>query len=206
VVHLPADLFAWPNAIVSALMLPLSTWIVLSGVDDLTVDLAAVAARLRNRSRQRPKRRSIAAAEPSRIAVFVPCWKEDKVLAAMVEGNRQRIRYAKYDFFLGAYPNDDATIRIAEDLSARYENVHLALCPHDGPTSKADCLNWVWQRMLAFETASGVRFDVVVTHDAEDVIHPDALLWINWYAREYEMVQVPVLPLPTAVTKFTHGV
>jgi adsorption protein B len=78
--------------------------------------------------------------------------------------------------------------------------------PHDGPTSKADCLNWIYQSMLLYEQEHGCRFDIVVTHDAEDLIHPQSLKWINSYADEYEMVQIPVLALPTGFREFTHGV
>ena len=62
------------------------------------------------------------------------------------------------------------------------------MCPHDGPTSKADCLNWIYQGMLVYEEAHGIRFDVVVTHDAEDVIHAESLRWINYYISRYDMV------------------
>ena len=50
-----------------------------------------------------------------------------------------------------------------------------------------------------------MRFDIVVTHDAEDLIHPESLRLINWFSREYEMVQMPVLPLPTGLRELTHG-
>ena len=46
-----------------------------------------------------------------------------------------------------------------------------------------------------------MRFRIVVMHDAEDLIHPDSLRLINWFSRRYAMVQVPVLPLPTAVAR-----
>jgi bacteriophage N4 adsorption protein B len=44
----------------------------------------------------------------------------------------------------------------------------------------------------------------VMTHDAEDLIHPESLRLINWYARSYDMIQMPVLPLPTG-GEWTHG-
>jgi len=46
----------------------------------------------------------------------------------------------------------------------------------------------------------------VVTHDAEDLIHPDELLWINYYAARYDFVQTPVLALATPLRAITHGV
>ncbi|HTB16647.1 MAG TPA: glycosyltransferase, partial [Bryobacteraceae bacterium] len=92
------------------------------------------------------------------------------------------------------------------DLESRFPQVHLAVCPHNGPTSKADCLNWIYQRMLLYEEHHGARFDIVVTHDAEDLIHPEAFSFINTYADEYDMVQIPVLPLPTPLRDFVHGI
>jgi adsorption protein B len=45
----------------------------------------------------------------------------------------------------------------------------------------------------------------VVLHDAEDLIHPASLKLINYFSRRYAMVQIPVLPLPTPIREFTHG-
>jgi adsorption protein B len=45
-----------------------------------------------------------------------------------------------------------------------------------------------------------------MTHDAEDLIHPDSLRWVNYYSGTHDMVQTPVLPLPTPLRKLTHGV
>ena len=70
-----------------------------------------------------------------------------------------------------------------------------SLCPHDGPTSKADCLNWVYQHLVLYEEQNRRAFDVLVTHDAEDLIHPDELRWINYYSARYDFVQTPVLAL-----------
>jgi adsorption protein B len=60
--------------------------------------------------------------------------------------------------------------------------------------------------MQAFEKQRNVRFTTVVLHDAEDMIHPDALSVINRERQNYEMVQIPVLPLPTPFAELTHGV
>lgn len=91
-------------------------------------------------------------------------------------------------------------------VAKRFTNVHTCVTPHDGPTSKADCLNWVYQHILLYEETAGEKFDVIVTHDAEDLVHPDELTWINYYAGRYDFVQTPVLPLATPVYKITHGV
>jgi adsorption protein B len=53
---------------------------------------------------------------------------------------------------------------------------------------------------------AGLRFEMVLTHDSEDMMDPDALRWINYYAQESDMVQIPVLALSTPVRELTHGV
>src|SRR5260221_13849555 len=60
--------------------------------------------------------------------------------------------------------------------------------------------------MLLEEEARGRQFEIVVTHDAEDMVHPEELRWINYYASRYDFVQTPVLPLPTPLWEITHGV
>lgn len=140
------------------------------------------------------------------IAIFVPCWRESDVIADMVRHNLAAIRYKNFDFILGVYPDDLETLAVVETLRKTYRNVHVSVCPHPGPTSKADCLNWIYHRMELLERERGQLFETVLLHDAEDIIHPDALRIINRERARYAMVQVPVLPLPTPVTEFTHGV
>lgn len=140
------------------------------------------------------------------IAIFVPCWRESEVIGNMVRHNIAAIKYRNFDFFLGVYPNDEATIAVAEGLARTFRNVHVALCLAPGPTSKADCLNCVYLEMLRWETETRQRFDTIVLHDAEDLIHPDALALINRERCRYSMVQVPVLPIPTPFHELTHGI
>lgn len=93
-------------------------------------------------------------------------------------------------------------------MRARQESarIHIAEVPHEGPTSKADCLNWIYQRMLLAEEQLGLRYELVVIHDAEDLIHPLSLDRIRCAASEgYGMIQVPVLALPTPLHELTHG-
>ncbi len=194
-----------------SLLIGLAVWILISGIDDVFLDSVCFFTWLSRRmlSGQEDFTAEVEAAHKAphkRIALFVPCWKEDAVIHQMVMNNVARIRYSSYDFFLGVYPNDPATETIARSLSARFANVHVAMCAGDGPTSKADCLNWIYQGMLAYEQESQCRFDAVVTHDAEDIIHPDALSWINYNVDVYDMVQVPVLPLATGPLEWTHGI
>jgi len=184
--------------------------LLISGIDDLIPLALHVWYCVRNRrlplTSSQKCLESDGSREERRIGIFVPCWKESGVIGNMIRHNIAAIRYSRYDFFLGVYPNDEATVTAAEDLAAGFGNVHVALCGNPGPTSKADCLNWIYQWMLAYEEQHGLRFNTIVLHDAEDLIHPHALALIDKERARYDMVQVPVLPIPTSVFEFTHGV
>lgn len=185
----------------------------LSGIDDLIPLLICAfevchrkLARSRRSAGQDTEGQPVMPAGQRRIAIFVPCWKESAVIGNMVRHNLAAIRYRNFDFFLGVYPNDEDTVHVAEQLAAEFANVHVACCPNPGPTSKADCLNGVYARMERLEDERGIAFDTIVLHDAEDLIHPQALELINRERNRFEMVQVPVLPLPTGFSDVTHGV
>jgi adsorption protein B len=193
----------WLDHSVVVCLIPLAIWILVSGLDDLFIDLVYLLPR--RKRLDWPSDRSLDRAPERRIAIFVPLWNEHRVIGQMLEHNLSVIRYANFDVFVGVYPNDPATVRAVRDVAARHPHVHLAMCPHDGPTSKGDCLNWIYRWMEGHEKRGALHFDVIVTHDAEDLIHPDALRLINWFSPAYDMVQVPVLPLPTGIAEVTHG-
>ncbi len=193
------------------ILTPLAVAILASGLDDLVIDAAWAFSWLRGVFRPEaklfpPGPRQLDAAPRRTIAILVPLWNEHEVIARMLEHNLASIRYSGYHIFAGAYPNDRLTQEAVQSVADRFSNVHLALCPHDGPTSKADCLNWIYQRLILHEEQTGQRFDIVVTHDAEDLIHPEELRWINFYAARFDFIQTPVLALRTPLFALTHGV
>jgi adsorption protein B len=182
---------------------PLAVWILLSGLDDLFI--AYVRLVTAGAPFPWPSESNLDAAAERPIAIFVPLWREHDVIGQMVDRNLSAIRYRNYHIFAGVYPNDELTVRAVDSAAKRHSRVHIACCPHGGPTSKGDCLNWIYRRMLQYEAAHGMRFEVIMTHDAEDVIHAESLRLVNWFSRDYDMVQIPVLALPTGLREFTHG-
>jgi len=183
-------------------LVPVAIWILISGLDDLFITAVALFRRRRFdfpdavRLRRTPERPT---------AIFVPLWHEHEVIGRMLEHNLGAIRYRNYRIFAGCYPNDPATIRAVQEQARRDPRIQLVVCQNDGPTSKADCLNAIYARMREYEIRHRRRFRIVIMHDAEDLIHPDALALINYSSRRYAMVQIPVLPLPTPAASFTHG-
>jgi len=186
---------------------PLAAIFLVSGLDDLAIDFAWLYAWVADRMTvSRRDARRFPDVPPRPIAILVPLWHEHEVIARMLEHNLAAIRYPSYHIFAGIYANDAATEEAVALISERFDNVHLAVCPHDGPTSKADCLNWIYQNVGLYEEQNGIRFDIIVTHDAEDLIHPEELRWINAYASRFDFIQIPVLALATPFWSFTHGV
>ena len=186
---------------------PLAAIFLVSGLDDLGVDLAWVCAWVADRCTvSRRAARRLPEVAPRPIAILVPLWHEHGVIARMLEHNLAAIRYPSYHIFAGIYANDALTEEAVASISERFSNVHLAVCPHDGPTSKADCLNWIYQHVGLYEEQNDIAFDIIVTHDAEDLIHPEELRWINAYANRFDFIQIPVLALATPFWSLTHGV
>jgi adsorption protein B len=197
--------------IVAVLLGPLACWVLLNGVDDLVIDIAALIAHFRQAWSSDPDERTPTEAEldavpKQRLAIFVAAWREHRVIRRMLETNAANINYPNFDFFVGTYPNDPPTLAAVRETARLYPNLHHAVCPHDGPTSKADCLNWIYKRMLQFEEEHGVRFDMAIIHDAEDTIDPDALRWINYHGHSSDMVQIPILALKTPLREVWHGI
>ncbi len=187
----------------SVCLVPIAFWILLSGLDDVWISLVALF--LGRERTELPSDSGLEKTPERRIAIFVPLWHEHVVIGRMLDRNLAYIEYENYEVFAGVYPNDLQTRRALAEAASRHPRVRTVLCPHDGPTSKGDCLNWIYRGMQEHERRHGVHFDVVVTHDAEDLIHPQSLRVINFLSREYQMVQIPVLPLPTGLGEFTHG-
>jgi adsorption protein B len=180
----------------------LAIWILISGIDDLFITLVAWLPR---REFTFPGAAALVRTPERRIALFVPLWREHGVIERMLAHNLAAIRYSDYEVFVGVYPNDPLTLRAVADQARRRPNVHITMCPHDGPTSKGDCLNAIYDGMCEYEVRNHIRFDLVVMHDAEDVVHPESLRLINFFSRKHAMVQIPVLPLATPAREFTHG-
>ena len=192
----------WLDRWFLVILAPMALWILISGIDDLFITAVFLFSR-RPRFRW-PSPEELDGCPERRIAILVPLWKEHGVIGQMLERNLAGLRYRNYDLFVGVYPNDEPTVRAVEEAAARHPRVHLAMAPHNGPTSKGDNLNAMYACLERFEQLHDCRFEVLMTHDAEDLIHPESLRMINWL-RDYAMVQVPVLALPTPVREFTHG-
>lgn len=129
------------------------------------------------------------------IAIMVPAWLEYDVIAKMIENMVNVLDYRNYVIFVGTYANDAATIGEVERMRRRYKQLRRVEVPHDGPTCKADCLNWIVQAIFLHERQNDMQFAGVVLHDSEDVVHELELRLFNYLLPRKDMIQLPVASL-----------
>lgn len=185
---------------------PIAVFILISGFDDLLIDFVWLWQTICSQFRPHPQLATIATLPQKRIAIIIPAWHEYGVIQQMLEHNAVAIEYENYDFFVGIYPNDPLTLAAVESAARRVKNVQWAMVPHPGPTSKGDCLNWIYQNLLEHEQIQGVAYDMVLMQDAEDLVHPQSLRYANYFADTHGFMQIPVLALETPWSNLTHGV
>ena len=141
--------------------------------------------------------------KPRFIAVFIPAWDESLVIAPMLKATLKRFEHPDYRLFVGYYRNDPATASaIASVADPRIEPVEV---PVDGPTTKADCLNHLYDALLTHETTTGRSPIAIVLHDAEDVVHPFELTLFDQLIDRAALIQLPVQPLVDPASTWISG-
>ena len=174
--------------------------ILLSSLDDLFIDAWFWLRELR-RSLTVKRRYTALSAEELRakpeqpLAIMVPAWLEYDVISSMLETMVSTLEYKDYMIFAGTYQNDQRTIDEVERMRRRYRKLIRVEVPHDGPTCKADCLNWIVQAIFAQNAKQPVPFAGVILHDSEDVLHPLELKYYNYLLPRIDFIQLPVTSL-----------
>ncbi|WP_367305058.1 glycosyl transferase family protein [Sphingomonas tagetis] len=190
------------DAVARETMLFAAIGFLIGGIDDVLADLAYFAVRVRGWLVRRPKPALDDGA--GAMAIFVPAWDEAAVIAPMLRTALARYDYPDFRIYVGAYPNDRATIAEVAGVADGDARVRLVIGEAAGPTTKADCLNSLWRALLADE-AEGWPVRAVVLHDAEDVVHPAELRVFAAYLDAYDAVQIPVLPLADSRSPLVEG-
>ena len=181
----------------------------LFALNDLAVDVIYFTRRLwRSATIYRRFRRAYASyyvfnREPGFLAIFVPAWDESSVIAAMLASTLRRLDYPDYRIFVGHYRNDPATA--AALASVTDVRVQPVLVDADGPTTKADCLNHLYDALVAHEIRFGKGAKAVVLHDAEDVVHRFELRIFDGLIDRAAVIQLPVLPLIDPHSRWISG-
>jgi bacteriophage N4 adsorption protein B len=177
------------------------------GVSDVAVDAAWLIFAARRRLARRGAVLTAAqvppAAQPGAMAVFVPAWDEAVVIGDMLRHTITAFGDADYRLYVGCYPNDPATVAAVRAVAD--PRIRLVVGPGAGPTSKADNLNRIWDRMIEDEVADGRRFKAVLLHDAEDIVHSAELPLFDSLIERYDLVQLPVVPLIDRRSRWIGG-
>ncbi len=190
--YLLADYYRWLE-IVGVIV---AVIIFISSVDDLIVDAWFWGRQLYRRfflPHYPPlSSATIRAAPEQPMAIMVPAWLEHDVIAMMLESMVNTLEYKNYMIFVGTYRNDERTRTEVERMRRRYRQLVRVEVPHDGPTCKADCLNWLVQAIFKQNAQQSVPFAGIVLHDSEDLLHPLELKYYNYLLPRFDFIQLPV--------------
>ncbi|MFV0344350.1 MAG: glycosyltransferase [Anaerocolumna sp.] len=181
---------------------------IFTGIDDFIWDVITLI----KRSKEREKILDFSILEetpPKLIALVIAAWHEDNVLYDVVENiiKSQQYPESMYHIFLGVYPNDAPTVYIAQLLESKYKNVHCVINYKDGPTSKAQNINYVISIIKKLEQEKDWQFATISVHDSEDLVHPYEFKVTNYLLDTYPAIQFPVFPLikkPTFKNMFAN--
>ena len=197
--------FAVADLAAQELMLFAGIWFLIGALDDLALDTVwfwqgcmSPPARLRLQD--------VPGDSPAlTFAVFVPAWDEAEVIGDMVAHCLMRWPGQDYRLYVGVYANDSGTAaaaraKIGDDLRLRVVPLNI-----DWPTSKADCLNRLWQALQRDMAERRFFADAVVLHDAEDVVHPSELQVHRHWLATHDFVQLPVRPLIDPAARLISG-
>ncbi len=130
-------------------------------------------------------------------------WDEALVIGRMVDHACRTFDHADYRIYVGCYPNDRQTISAVR--AADWPQVRVVVGEAPGPTTKADCLNTLWHALIRDEQAENFRAKAIVLHDAEDIVHSAELRVFDSLIERFALVQLPVLPLPDARSRWIGG-
>lgn len=176
-------------------------------MDDLFIDLVAFIKQKKAKKISDKEFEQMNSIPERKIGIMVANWHEDQVLERMIAGNINNIDYSNYEFFIGVYPNDQQTLEAARRAEKRFKNVTVVVNNLDGPTSKGQMLNLIISYINAYNKENQSKaIEIVLMHDAEDVIHKNALKLINLKNLEYDFIQIPVFSLNVPVSKLTAGI
>lgn len=164
------------------------------GIDDLLWDIYALFRKVRG---VHVDLTTLDQKPPKMLAIVIAAWHEDAVIGAVVDNLIRSAAYPPdlYRVFLAVYPNDPATGAVVDELAANNVNVVKVVNAHEGPTNKADNLNYAMRQIIAYEKEHGLRFAGITIHDSEDVVHPLELKMTNYLIDDYDALQFPVFPL-----------
>ncbi len=193
------NLWQWLAVVQHELLLFAGVIFLIGALDDLALDFTWLWLRVKGRAKTPVVSRAELQGRQlkGRTAVFIPAWQEAAVIGDTIAHMLGVWPQDELRLYVGIYRNDPETIQAA--IRGARGDARLRLVIHDraGPTTKADCLNRLYEAMRDDERRLGSPFSSVLFHDAEDMVDPGGLgLLEGAIAGGADFAQLPVEPLP----------
>jgi adsorption protein B len=186
----------WLALVQHELLLFAAVFFLIGAIDEFAIDLAWAWLRLTGRARTGRVDRREARARPlaGPAAVLIPAWREEGVIEFTIAHALAAWPQGDLRLYVGCYRNDPATMEAVMRGAGGDARVRLVVVAHEGPTTKADCLNRLYAALEEDEWRAGRPARLVVLHDAEDMVDPAALALLDEAIDHADFVQLPVLP------------
>ncbi|MEM7780089.1 MAG: glycosyl transferase family protein [Pseudomonadota bacterium] len=190
------------------LLLFAGVFFLIGALDDLAIDLTWLWLKLTGRAKplevSRAELRDRELHAPA--AIFIPAWQEAEVISETISHMLKAWPHRAMRIYVGIYRNDMKTLEAAMRSAGGDPRLRLVIHDRDGPSTKADCLNRLYQAMCDDERRAQTEFACVVFHDAEDMVDPAGLSLLDTViARGVDFAQLPVEPLPQAARHWLGG-
>lgn len=186
------------------LLLFAAFWLALGTFDEWLMDITWFGLVASGRARARPLTRAPDSPLGGVAAVLVPAWQEHEVVGEMLAHCLASWPQPELRIYAGCYRNDIATLT-AMMAVARDPRLRIVVHDCDGPTTKADCLNRLYDALCDDERRCAFRARSIVLHDAEDLVHPAALSELDAALDDADFVQLPVHPEPQDGSRWVAG-
>ncbi|WP_432201023.1 glycosyl transferase family protein [Erythrobacter sp. W53] len=192
------DVGTWLAFIESELLLFAAVFFLIGAVDEIAVDFTYIYLKLtgRIRSERLPENDRRQGQLRGMAAVFIPAWRESQVIGQTLSHALNKWQHSDLRIYIGCYRNDPATLDAAMKAVRGDARVRMVIHDRDGPTSKPDVLNRLYDALREDEERSGEIARMVILHDAEDMVDANALSALDRAIDDNEFVQLPVMPMP----------
>ncbi len=191
-------------ALQNELLLFAAVFFAIGMLDEFAVDAVYIWNRLTGRMHTPRVDEASLSRQPlsGMAAVFIPAWKEDAVIGPTLAHALASWPQDELRIYVGCYRNDPHTIASVMAASRGDERVRVVVVGEDGPTSKAHCLNRLYEALCTDEARSDFKAHMVVLHDAEDMVDAAALPLMDFAVWNSDFVQLPVMALPPSDSRW----
>lgn len=189
--------FEWLAVVQNELLLFAAVFFLIGFIDDFLIDAYWIWLKVTGRAKTKTIDGEAMATAPlaGDAAIFVPAWNESQVIGDTIAHMLAAWPQERLRLYVGIYKNDPKTLDAAMGAAGGDPRLRLVVFDREGPSTKADCLNRLYEALQNDERRYQRLARMVVFHDAEDMVDPAALAVLDREIGEADFVQLPVLPM-----------